>query len=170
LPKLDEFESITEIGVLTSNYGQTFDCVPIPTPTESQGTDEPELYALFRYALPLRRRWGIIEQNIVVFNFYKIKQNVIDTKGYNLESFISRKLAENAAVEYVFTSKEQNILHVWIVINKLDREARDKIYDIEYSILEKFRDNCFDFHVICRDDRYINDLFPSKAIMIYRRT
>lgn len=162
MAKPQEIESTTVIGVETSNYGMTSQYVRGITHAKFQGTDEVELYASVLQASPLRRRGGIIEQNLLIFNFYPIKQNIIDTAGYNLENYISRKLSENAAIEYIFTFKENNILHVWIVINKLDREARDKIYDIEYTILEHFKDIYFDFHVIYRDDRDINDLFPRK--------
>ena len=89
---------------------------------------------------------------------------------YTLENYIADKISEIKEVEYIFIGKDNNIIDVSIIINKLDRIVRDQIYDIEYSIINYFRENLFDFHVICRDDRDIDEFFSSKAIMIYRRS
>jgi len=168
LASIEEIYNIAEIRFSTSNWGE-IQYIPNTTLGKLQGSNEGELTGTFLQGLPLRIRGGQIEQNLLIFNFYPIKQHhICDSREYNLESFISRRISEITAVEYIFTSKEENILQVWIIINELDREVRDRIYDIEYDILEHFKDIYFDFHVVCRNDRDMNELFPCNSIMIYR--
>lgn len=86
-----------------------------------------------------------------------------------LEILIVKSISQITEVEYILFFKEDNYYEIWTVINKLDREVRDRIYDVEYNILERFRDNYFDFHVICRDEKSIEEICPTNAIIFYRR-
>lgn len=156
------------IESLVSNYRTKSLYLQSATPAKLQRTDEAILYASFLQVLPLTKLGGKVEQNLILLNYYVIKTETIDSSGYNLESFISRSLSEVPEVEYIFTAKEENKMNVWIVMNQLNREAREKIYDIEYNILGQFNDTYFDFHVICREDRDIYELLPRNTIMIYR--
>ena len=96
---------------------------------------------------------------------YKIANSANDT----LELFIAKNISRVQEVEYIILSKIDNHYEIWTVINRLDREVRGRIYDVEYDILEHFRDIRFDFHVICRDDKNINKIFPTNAIIFYRK-
>jgi hypothetical protein len=86
-----------------------------------------------------------------------------------LESFLAEKLIAIPGVEYVFLSLENDSIDIWTVISKLDREIRAKIYDVEYDILDIIKGFQFDFHVICRNDRSIEDLYPSNTKMIFQK-
>ena len=165
MAETEEIENYTESLVSTCRTKSRY--LQSTTPANLQGTDEAELCASFFQVLPLKELGGRSEQNILLFNFYVIKQHIIDNSGYNLESFISRSLSKVLEVEYIFAAKESNIMHVWIVMNKLNRKAREEIYDIQYNILKQFKDIYFDFHVICRENRDIYDILPRNTIMIY---
>lgn len=159
-----------DTSVLTLDSGEFSQDIRSNTFDKLHGTNEDQLFPSFIQVLPLTLRGGRIEQNLLMLNIYLIKPTfVLPSDEYSLEKFISNKLSEIKAVEYIFASKEENIFHVWIIINKLDRDVRDTIYDIQYDILENFRRAHFDFHIICREDRDINELFGKNAIMIYRR-
>ncbi len=93
----------------------------------------------------------------------------VDTSTNRLENFVAEKLFTIPEVEYVFLSLENNLINIWTTINILNREVRKKIYDIEYDILDLFKDFRFDFHVISRNNRNINELHPSKAKTIFHR-
>ena len=93
----------------------------------------------------------------------------IDTLTNRLENFIAEKFIAIPGVECVFLSLENYSVDIWTVINKLDREIRKKIYDVEYNILGIISDFHFDFHVICRNDRDIEELYPSNAKMIFQK-
>lgn len=101
--------------------------------------------------------------------FWQTKYDIVNSTEDKLEIFIAKNISKIIEVEYILLSKIDNHYEIWTVINKLDRDVRDKIYDAEYDILENFRDIYFDFHVICRDDRNINEIFPTNSIIFYRK-
>ena len=94
---------------------------------------------------------------------------ILITKDDSLESFIVKNISRIPEVEYILLLSTDNYYEIWTVINELDREVRDRIYDIEYNILEQFPDLYFDFHVVCRNNGSIKHIFPTKAIIFYRR-
>jgi len=93
----------------------------------------------------------------------------VDSSINGLENFIAEKFFIIPEVEYVFLSLENDSINIWTVINRLDREVRKNIYDVEYDILEILKDFQFDFHVICRNDRNIEEFYPSNARMIFQK-
>jgi len=109
--------------------------------------------------------------NLIHFTklFWQAKYDVINSTKDNLEIFIVNSISQVPEVEYILISKIDNYYEIWIVINKSDREVRGRIYDIEYDILERVRGNYFDFHVICRDDRNIDEICPTNTIIYYRK-
>jgi hypothetical protein len=101
--------------------------------------------------------------------FWQTKYDIVNSTKDNLEIFIAKNISQVPEVEYILISKIDNHYEIWTVINKLDKEVRERIYDVEYDVLEHFKDNYVDFHVICRDDRKINEIFPTNAIIFYRK-
>jgi hypothetical protein len=95
--------------------------------------------------------------------------NDVDSLTNTLEAFVAEKFLTIPGVEYVFLLLENDSIDIWTVINKLDREIREKIYDVEYDILDTIKDFEFDFHVICRNDRNIQELYPSNVTMMFQR-
>lgn len=93
----------------------------------------------------------------------------VDSSTNRLENFVAEKIFTVPKVEYVLLSLENDSIDIWTVINKLDREIRKKIYDVEYDILDIIKGFQFDFHVICRNDRSIEELYPSNARMIFQK-
>lgn len=163
-------EDATGMGTLVSSFGATEAYLTKTTQQLEWGTEEP-LYVRYLQMLPVSIKAGQIQQNVLVVNVALFPQSSTwNTIDYTLENYIADEISEIKEVEYIFIGKDNNIIDVSIIINKLDRIVRDRIYDIEYSIISRFRDNYFDFHVICRDDRDIDKLFSSKTIMIYHRS
>jgi hypothetical protein len=95
--------------------------------------------------------------------------NMIDSSTNRLENFIAQKFIAIPGVEYVLISLENDSVDIWTVINKLDRGIREKIYDVEFDILGIISNFHFDFHVICRNDRSIKELYPSNAKMVFQK-
>ncbi|MFH1596101.1 MAG: hypothetical protein ABIG94_07005 [Pseudomonadota bacterium] len=92
--------------------------------------------------------------------------NSVDDK---VESFIARMVSKVPEVEYILLSKTDNYYEIWTVINRLDRKVREDIYDIEFFVLKSLNGLYFDFHVLCRNDRNINEMFSSRIKTIFRR-
>ena len=111
------------------------------------------------------------ELTLVTLPIYETNEitqlDAAETSTDRLETFIAESFLAIPQVEFVFLSVESNSIDIWTVINKLDREAREKIYDVEYDILGFLEEFNFDFHVICRNDRNIEVIRPSNAKMIF---
>ncbi len=169
MTKRVEAEDVTGMGTLVSSFGATEAYMTKTTQQLEWGTEDP-LYVRYLQMLPVSIKSGQIQQNVLVLNVVIFPQSPAwNSIEYTLENYIADEISEINEVEYIFISKNNNFFDVSIIINKLDRIVRDRIYDIEYSMIGRFRDNHFDFHIICRNDRDINELFSSKAIMIYHR-
>jgi hypothetical protein len=93
----------------------------------------------------------------------------VDSSTNILENFVAQKLFAIPEVEYVFLSLENDSIDIWTVINKLESEVRNKIYDVEYDILDILKIFQFDFHVICRNDRNVTELYPSNARIKFQK-
>jgi len=96
---------------------------------------------------------------------YEITNSIDD----RLENYIVKCISKVLEVEYIIFSKIEDYYEIWTVINKLDREVRERIYDIEFNILGRFKSLYVDFHVICRNDRDIKDFYSSNTKIIFQR-
>ena len=99
-----------------------------------------------------------------------VQTHEVNSAINKLEIFIAEEFLAVPPVEFVFLSIEKYSIDIWTVINKLDRKVREKIYDVEYAILGLLQNFQFDFHVICRNDRNINEIHPSGAKMIFKKS
>ena len=171
MTKRAEAEDVTGVGTLVSSFGANeAGMTKTPAPIKGIGHHPTRYMCGYLQMLPVSIKSGQIQQNVLVLNVAIFPQSSVwNSIEYTLENYIADEISEINEVEYIFVGKRNNIIDVSIIINKLDRTVRDRIYDIEYSMIGRFRNNYFDFHIICRDDRDINELFSSKAIMIYRR-
>jgi hypothetical protein len=110
--------------------------------------------------------------------FRPIKQNIATTQicdtadnywiSDEIVNIISKRFFEIPAVEYIFLSMENDSIDIRTVINKYDKEIAKNIYTAEYDLLETFKDYFFDFLIIYREDREINDICPSESVIIFR--
>jgi hypothetical protein len=72
-----------------------------------------------------------------------------------MESFISERISAILEVEEVILSSEDKSINIWIIVNKLDRDVRDKILEV----LKGFH---IEFYVVCRNDVSINKFCSPK--------
>lgn len=96
--------------------------------------------------------------------FYVTQSNL-----HNIENYIGQEIASIEEVEYVFCVVEEDFLDIRTVINHLDRKVREKIYGVELRLLRQFRDLSFDFHVIIRENRDVNEIVPASAKRIFHK-
>lgn len=94
---------------------------------------------------------------------------VTQTDLHNIENYIGQEIASIEEVEYVFCVVEEDFLDIRTVINHLDRKVRGKIYKVELRLLKQFLDLSFDFHVIARENRDINEIVPASAKRIFHK-
>lgn len=86
-----------------------------------------------------------------------------------IENIISERFFKIQAVECIFFSIENDLIEVRTVINKYDKEIAKNIYAAECDLIEILRDYVFDFLIIYREEREINDICPSESIIIFRK-
>lgn len=94
---------------------------------------------------------------------------VTQTDLHNIENYIGQEIASIEEVEYVFCVVEEDFLDIRTVINHLDRKVRGKIYKVELRLLKQFLDLSFDFHVIARENRDVNEIVPASAKRIFHK-
>ena len=87
----------------------------------------------------------------------------------DIVNIISRRFFEIPAVEYIFLSMEDDLIGIITVINRYDKNIAESIYNAEYDLLETFKDFLFEFYIIYREDREIDDIWPQESGVIFRR-
>jgi hypothetical protein len=123
----------------------------------------------FVESLPYNKNKPQSMPTIIINQLCKPQYDITNSIDDRLENFIVKCISKVLEVEYILFSKIEDYYEIWTVINKLDRGVREKIYDIEFNILRRFKALYFDFHVICRNDRDIKDFFSSSTKMIFQR-
>lgn len=110
------------------------------------------------------------EQNINISIFH-LSPNIEVWRSDSgiLENYISSQISIVREVEFVFSTKENDQINLWIIVNNPDRKVRDSLYDIEFDILKKFTNNNFDFHIMYREGKDIKEILPSNYDIIFRR-
>jgi len=122
--------------------------------------DTPETFGDFLRSRP-------IKTNLVMDQSWWIAE--VYWNSDSIENIISERFFKIPEVEGIFFSMENDLIEVRTVINKYDKDIAKTIYIAECDIIETFGDYFFDFLIIYRDDRKIDDICPSESIIIFRR-
>jgi hypothetical protein len=123
----------------------------------------------FVTSLPSNKNQSRNFPTIMANEVHRPQYEITNTLDNLIDNLIVKHISQVSEVEYILFSKIKDYYEIWTVINKLDRGVREKIYDIEFNMLRKFKGLHFDFHVICRNDRNIKDFYSSNTKMIFQR-
>ncbi len=90
----------------------------------------------------------------------KIKQSPpVVSLNLKPEDYIAFQMSFVPEVENVFVSRhEGEVLHVLTVVNNRDRELNRRIFARERAIMDYYRQCRFDFHILPRMNRNLNDV------------
>ncbi len=80
-----------------------------------------------------------------------------------------KKLTEIPEIEYIYSVQDDDIIRVWSIINRHNKAIKKRIYDREYDILDKLPIISFDFHVLVRENRPVNEMAPTGAELVFQR-
>jgi hypothetical protein len=89
-------------------------------------------------------------------------------------SLVSEELYSNPAVEDIFVSIDENDVDIWVVIPQRDitvlHQLAEREWELTKILVSGERSPAFlvDFHVIYRCGRNIEDLAPTRAILLPR--
>ena len=89
----------------------------------------------------------------------------------SLTDFVSFDLSLVDEVETVFTGRHDNIFYLWIVVDTFDRTVREKIYEHERAIVDEFSSCEFEFNIISRRGRPLDELICDASLeLTYARS
>ena len=80
-----------------------------------------------------------------------------------------KKVRNIPEVSHVYAISEQQLVHLWTVVDEFDPEICYPIYDIELEVADAFLDLEFDFNVLSQLEEEANTLLPAKAELLYDR-
>ncbi|MBW1956443.1 MAG: hypothetical protein JRI83_12125 [Deltaproteobacteria bacterium] len=128
----------------------------------------------------IERNTGVGEQEAIWINVLPSEESVpsktqdqvlhedSNTRIIAIDNFFAEKFFTIQQVEAVFFRDDDNSIQVWTLINELDRSIRNRIYEIEFSIMKRFPEIGFDFHVMSRNNRDIEEIIPAGMKIIKR--
>lgn len=70
-------------------------------------------------------------------------------------------------VEHIVVSESENIFFVYTIVNKVSREVAHQIYDRELQLVDQFPMTHFDFNLIRRRGRPLEDLFTRSETDVF---
>ena len=84
------------------------------------------------------------------------------------QGYVAKLLLSIPAVEQVLFDRDGEDFVVWTVGNSLSREDRLQIYNTEASIFEQIPGIGFEFHVVDRGDRPLNEILTGVPLRFAR--
>lgn len=89
---------------------------------------------------------------------------------FSVETFARMELSLVPEIECVFFEHEgKNEFRIITVVNKRDVAIREKVYAREEAIMQEYPGINFDFHVLARMDRKIEDVITKVGKLIFER-
>ena len=88
----------------------------------------------------------------------------------DLREFIAFEFSLTPEVEYVYTAfRENQVFYAWVIIDSFEGEVRDQIYDRQQAIIDEFPGFEFDFYIVARMGRDVEDLFDDSVKLTYQK-
>jgi len=60
----------------------------------------------------------------------------------------------------IYYDKNEDVCDFWIIVDEIDWETEDRIIDIECEFMRAFPDHLFDFMIVQRRGRDLNEVLP----------
>lgn len=111
----------------------------------------------------------------VVFDEILMSRDKVRTESTTLypvplTKFVSFEFSLVKEVETVLATRHNNLLYLWVVVDKFDKAAREKIYARERKIINEFEELEFDFNIISRRGRDLRELISDPILILtYQR-
>lgn len=128
-----------------------------------------------QYTLPIRnskrqQKFPNVQKAVTNFLFREVEtSDQLEVFASGLNEFIAFELSLVSEVEYVYTALRNNVFYVWVVINQFEREVRERIYEREKAVIDEFSMFEFDFYIISRMERNVQELISESIDLTYER-
>lgn len=80
-----------------------------------------------------------------------------------------RQVSHIPQVNAICSRQEDNVIHIWTIIEAPDKAVEHQVYAAEMKLMESFAEIAFDFHAIFRSGRDLPAILPTDSEIIYTR-
>ena len=87
----------------------------------------------------------------------------------DIERALNNSIAQIPGVEYIYMLQENKSFNVWTIINDMNIELMEKIYEKEIEIYNQLPNTLFDFHVLIRNNRHIDKMPLTGSEQVYNQ-
>lgn len=84
----------------------------------------------------------------------------MDKGGIPMQAFdaFAEWITELPNIEKIILVEPRQYCEIWIVVNNVDEATRYRIYELELEMYKRFPEVTFDWHLLDRNDRSLEDL------------
>ncbi len=93
----------------------------------------------------------------------------INSRACGLPEFVAERFFAVPSVAAVAFQRGDETLHVWTILETWSEAQAGLVYDLEIELMERFPDIPFDFYVLSRDGRPIENLLRSASAYIVNK-
>ena len=83
-------------------------------------------------------------------------------QGRTIYQAATRAFGRIPAVEGILIEQEGNVFTVWTVVDRLGEQTEARIYQMEGKLMDRFPTEGFDFHILVRRGRPLEDFVGSQ--------
>ncbi len=98
-----------------------------------------------------------------------IDDSGVSVTKMDIKRALNNNIAQITEVEYIYMLQENESFHVWTIINEMNIETMEKIYEKEIEIFDIAPSIFIDFHVLIRNDRPIQNMPLTGSEQIFVR-
>ena len=103
----------------------------------------------------------VVAQHADIIDVEPFRVRLMDSAHHAIQSYLARRLGSIPQVEAVLYRWDDGLHSLWSIIPTRDRGVRERIHELEAEILDQFSDCQFDFYVVSRDGKSIEEIAPS---------
>ncbi len=86
-----------------------------------------------------------------------------------LNEFIAYEISMVPEVETVFTAFRNGVFYVWVIVNRFERDVRERIYERQRAVIDEFLNFEFDFYIIAGLGRDPWELVSESVTLAFQR-
>lgn len=95
--------------------------------------------------------------------YSQMAEGVEDAAVYTFRQLVS----EIQAVEAIIVTRMAGGYSIWTVADQLDEATRERLYDWEWELMQLYPDLSFDFHLLERQGRDLEEFVTLKHVDLY---
>lgn len=98
---------------------------------------------------------------------WRSEPRVSSTITDSLAKYFLSLLPADTQIECVYWAFEGSMLRIWVIMDHPDYEAEVPIYDAELQLMDRFQELEFDFSIIYRFGKAVEQIAPTEANLAF---